>query len=413
MRKQLVRYIKENWVNTIKPACENEGTLLKLPKPYTTPCMSRMFQEMYYWDTYFANVGLIMSGMAEQAKNNVDNMIYMINTYGHMPNGNRVGYLNRSQPPFLSVMVREVFEATGDVEWLKNEAYPALVKEYRFWQEERMTPVGLNRYSSNVTDEERLVRFAGTLCSRSGMPMPEDKEECMELGRSMYSLAESGWDCTSRFALDAHKYAPADLNSLLYMLESNMAHFAGIIGETNDIELWKARAAERKEKINALLWSEERGVFCDVHVETKKLNNVVSAAAFYPLFAGFATEKQAEKTAEALSLLEQEFGLACCENREDLLSLQWDYPHGWACLHYIAVRGLMNYARKEDALRIAEKYVNVAAKNFEETNNLWEKYNVVTGKVSVTKEYNTPPMMGWSAGVYLYCEQLLEENARA
>jgi len=413
MRKQVVQYIKENWVNTIKPACENEGTLLKLPKPYTTPCMSRMFQEMYYWDTYFANVGLIMSGMAEQAKNNVDNMFYMINTYGHMPNGNRVGYLNRSQPPFLSIMVREVFEATGDTEWLKNEAYPALTKEYAFWQNERMTPVGLNRYSSNVTDEERLVRFAGTLCSRSGMPLPEDKEQCMELGRSMYSLAESGWDCTSRFALDAHKYAPADLNSLLYMLEANMAHFAKIIGEEKDVGLWQARAEERKAKINALLWSEERGVFCDVNFETKKLNHVVSAAAFYPLFAGFASDEQANKTAEALKLLEQEYGLACCENREDLLSLQWDYPHGWACLHYIAVRGLMNYGRTEEALRIAEKYVSVAAKNFEETGNLWEKYNVVTGKVSVTKEYNTPPMMGWSAGVYLYCEQLLEDNGRA
>lgn len=47
MRQQLVQYIKDNWVNTIRPACENEGTLLKLPKPYTTPCMSGNFQEMY------------------------------------------------------------------------------------------------------------------------------------------------------------------------------------------------------------------------------------------------------------------------------------------------------------------------------------------------------------------------------
>ena len=412
MRKKLVQYIKDNWVNTIKPACENEGTLLKLPKPYTTPCMSRMFQEMYYWDTYFANVGLIMSGMAGQAKNNADNMFYMINTYGHMPNGNRVGYLNRSQPPFLSVMVREIYEATGDIEWLKDEAYPALTKEYKFWQEERMTPAGLNRYSSDVTDAERLKRFAGTLCSRSGMPMPEDEEGCLELGRSMYSLAESGWDCTSRFALDAHKHAPADLNSLLYMLDNNMAHFAQLLGYADEAGVWAGRAKERAEKMNRLLWSEERGVFCDLNYESGKLNHVVSAAAFYPLFAGFATQEQADRAAEALQLLEQEYGLACCERRDDLLNLQWDYPHGWACLHYIAIRGLMNYGKTGDALRLAEKYVSVAADNFAETDNLWEKYNVVTGKVSVTKEYNTPPMMGWSAGVYLYCEQLLADNGR-
>jgi len=94
------------------------------------------------------------------------------------------------------------------------------------------------------------------------------------------------------------------------------------------------------------------------------------------------------------------------------MHLQWDYPHGWACLHYIVIRGLLNYGMKEDALRIAGKYVRVAGENFGRTHNLWEKYDVVTGEVSVTKEYKTPPMMGWSAGVYLYCEKLLRENGR-
>jgi alpha,alpha-trehalase len=371
-----------------------------------------MFQSMYYWDTYFANVGLILSGMVQQAKNNVDNMFHLINTYGHMPNGNRRGYLNRSQPPFLSLMVRHVFEAMGDVQWLKDEAYPALEKEYAFWQGRRNTCISLNRYSADVEEEEKLIGFAGTLCSRCGVDMPEDRQQAMEYGRSMFSLAESGWDCTSRFALDAHKHAPADLNSLLYMLEKNMAYFADVIGKTEDIAVWNERAEQRKDRMNRLLWSEKRGVFCDVNYESGKLNDVVSCAAFYPLFAGFADERQAESTVRALALLEQEYGVACCEKMDDLLYLQWDYPHGWACLHYTVIRGLLNYGRKEDALRIAEKYVNVAAANFKETENLWEKYNVVTGKVSVTKEYKTPPMMGWSAGVYLYCERLLRENGR-
>jgi len=412
MRQQVVEYIKANWAGTIKPACENEGTLLKLPKPYTTPCISRTFQEMYYWDTYFANVGLILSGRVDQAKNNVENMFYMIRTYGHMPNGNRKNYLNRSQPPFLSLMVRELYEATQDAAWLREEAYPALEKEYEFWQSKRCTCVGLNRYSSSVEEEERLIRFARTLCTRCGVSMPDNRKEAMEYGRSMYSLAESGWDCTSRFALNAHKYAPVDLNSLLYMLEKNMAYFAQVIGKTGDVCVWDERAQERRARINRLLWSEERGVFCDVHVESGERNDVVSCAAFYPLFAGMAAQEQANRTAQALELLEQEYGVACCEKRDDLMHLQWDYPHGWACLHYIVIRGLLNYGMKEDALRIAGKYVRVAGENFGRTHNLWEKYDVVTGEVSVTKEYKTPPMMGWSAGVYLYCEKLLRENGR-
>ena len=410
MRQKLVQYIKDNWVNTIRPACENEGTLLKLPKPYTTPCMSGNFQEMYYWDTYFTNVGLILSGLVEQAKNNVENMFHMINTYGFMPNGNRTYYLNRSQPPFLSLMVKDIFAVTKDLVWLETQAYPTLEKEYAFWQTKRQTPIGLNCYAADVDDEAELLEFTQVLCERGGLPMPADKETALEWGRSMFSLAESGWDCTSRFALDGHHYAAADLNSLLYMLEKNMAEFAALLGKPADEASWNERAATRQKKMTALLWSDARRVFADTHVQTGKSNDIVSVAAFYPLFVGLATEQQADDTVAALSLLEQPHGIACCENRDDLFSLQWDYPHGWACLHYVVIKGLLNYGKREDALRIARKFTQTVEDNFAETQNLWEKYNVVTGKVSVTKEYHTPPMMGWSAGVYLYCVQLLQDE---
>ena len=56
----------------------------------------------------------------------------------------------------------------------------------------------------------------------------------------------------------------------------------------------------------------------------------------------------------------------------------------------------------EDALRIAEKYRNVLQRNFETTGKLWEKYNAITGEIAVTSEYETMPMMGWTAGVYRY-----------
>ena len=54
------------------------------------------------------------------------------------------------------------------------------------------------------------------------------------------------------------------------------------------------------------------------------------------------------------------------------------------------------------------------ARCFAETGNLWEKHNMVTGKVSSTTEAqsHTPTMMGWSAGVFLYCINLLKENGK-
>ena len=84
-----------------------------LPYPYIVPAVGH-FDEMYYWDTYFTNVGLILAGRAMQAKFNVDNMLNLISRFGFMPNGNRTYYLTRSQAPFLSYMVADIFEHFND-----------------------------------------------------------------------------------------------------------------------------------------------------------------------------------------------------------------------------------------------------------------------------------------------------------
>ncbi len=397
-------YILQNWPNTIRENKEDKGNLIGLPKPYTVPCMDGMFQELYYWDTYFTNVGLILSGMVEQAKNNVDNMLYLIDRYGFMPNGSRTFYLSRSQPPFLSQMVREVYKITGDKLWLRK-AYDGLTKEYAFWQQERMTPVGLERYYGQMEDK---TAFGAYMCERFSMPVPEDKATVEEYGACMLSFAESGWDCTSRVGLKGHEYVWADLNALLYGMEQNMAGFATILAN-GEAPMWASRAAIRKAKMDELLWDEAIGGFCDYRFVEQKRGDLISTAMFYPLFAGAADERQAAKTVALLAKLEQPYGVACCEAREDIADLQWDYPHGWACQQYVVIQGLLRYGYTEDAKRIARKYTSVVEANFETTHNLWEKYNVVTGLVSETKEYETPPMMGWSAGVYLACLNILEK----
>ena len=59
--QNLKEFILENWKNTIrfnKHDDDLEGNvLIGLPNPYTVPSISGVFQEMYYWDTYFINRG--------------------------------------------------------------------------------------------------------------------------------------------------------------------------------------------------------------------------------------------------------------------------------------------------------------------------------------------------------------------
>ena len=53
-----------------------------------------------------------------------------------MPNGGRIYYTRRSQPPFLTPIVESYFKATKDVSFIR-QSLPLLEKEYQFWQTER------------------------------------------------------------------------------------------------------------------------------------------------------------------------------------------------------------------------------------------------------------------------------------
>lgn len=110
--ESIQNYINQNLPRCLRKNTENQDSLIGLPRPYMVPSASGLFQEMYYWDTYFTNKGLLLRGDIEQAKNHVDNLCYLIETYGFVLNGNRDNYLYNSQPPFLSMMARDVYELT-------------------------------------------------------------------------------------------------------------------------------------------------------------------------------------------------------------------------------------------------------------------------------------------------------------
>ncbi|MCQ2136994.1 MAG: alpha,alpha-trehalase, partial [Bacteroidales bacterium] len=76
----------------------------------------------------------------------------------------------------------------------------------------------------------------------------------------------------------------------------------------------------------------------------------------------------------------------------------------------LALRGLGSYGYDKDARRQAGKYVNMVCDVFAATGNLWEKYNVIDGSVAEGLEYQTPPMLGWSAGAFLYCCSVIENS---
>jgi alpha,alpha-trehalase len=128
------------------------------------------------------------------------------------------------------------------------------------------------------------------------------------------------------------------------------------------------------------------------------------------MWSGLATKEQAEKIEKSLSRLEFKYGIAACEPENRKYTYQWDYPNGWANLQFITIKALDKYGYREDARRVAAKYVNTIAEIFRKSNKLYEKYNVVDGTLNVSSEYGAPTMMGWTAGVFVFAEEFLKNQ---
>ncbi|CAM5231784.1 trehalase family glycosidase [Rhodanobacter lindaniclasticus] len=136
----------------LMPATLPAEGLLYLPRAYVVP--GGQFNEMYGWDSYFIQLGLLADGRVALARDMTDNMLFEVAHYGGVLNANRTYYLTRSQPPFLSRMIGDVLAAPGaftdEAErhaWLVH-AYPLAVANYRIWTrpEHRAGDTGLARY---------------------------------------------------------------------------------------------------------------------------------------------------------------------------------------------------------------------------------------------------------------------------
>ena len=405
----ITEYIKKHWDSCVRFNAADCGTLIGLPYPYIVPVSTESkvgFNELYYWDTYFTCKGLLLSGRGELAKNCVDNIIYLVNKYGYMPNGNRTFFLNRSQPPFLSMMVMDIFCFYNDKDWLKY-AYEVLEQEYKFWMTERCTPIGLNQYGSNTSMLRDVEdEFYRLVCKRLGKQLPEDKKT--EIVENFLVDAESGWDFNPRADILQKKYTVhIDLNCNLYLYEKNFAHFSRIL-QNGEEEKWESAADYRKMLINQYLWNGE--MFLDYNYKSSEHSKVFSAASFFALWTGVATKTQANMMLNQLNKIEFAYGIsACCQN-DAKENYQWDYPAGWPPLQYIVVRGLDRYGYINDAVRVAQKYVSTAENLYKKTGHLWEKYNVVTGSETIEAEYGSKEMMGWTAGVYMFLKNYISAS---
>ncbi|MDX2046586.1 MAG: alpha,alpha-trehalase TreF [Chitinophagaceae bacterium] len=426
VNEDVATHIKKLWAVLKRSPDEPVAgsSLLALPHSYIVP--GGRFREIYYWDSYFTMLGLQESGEHEMMENMIKNFAHLINTYGHIPNGNRSYYLSRSQPPFFSLMIELLADIKG--EDVYGIYLPALEKEYQFWMDgsDKLKTAGVYR---------RVIRFAdGSVLNRywddADVPRQESYREDVEAAeksgrdkvemyRHLRAAAESGIDFSSRWFADDKNIASietadmitVDLNALLYNLEKVIAKaYSVMAAKEKDISksaVYSSQAAKytaggekRKKAIDQYCWNDNTGYYCDYNYVKNRKEDNLTLAAMYPLFFNIADRAKVNRQVPlVLSNLLKRGGLLTTIHNT---GQQWDAPNGWAPLQWMSIIGLERYGFYEEAKDIAQRWIKLNTDVYKRTGKLMEKYNVAdTDLEAGGGEYQSQDGFGWTNGVLL------------
>uniref|UniRef100_A0A0M3JQS4 Trehalase n=1 Tax=Anisakis simplex TaxID=6269 RepID=A0A0M3JQS4_ANISI len=403
----------------VKPDLKNSDrhSLIYVPNEFVVP--GGRFREYYYWDAYWIIKGLLACGMNVTTKSMLENLASVVDRYGFVPNGGRVYYLERSQPPFLSSMVYEYFEKTHDIDFLRD-ILPALAKEFHFWQTNRtVSVIGLNQ--SNYT----VYRYR----TNSNVPRPESYREDITVAKQLpaearallyqniASSAESGWDFSTRWFADGETLAsvqttsivPVDLNAIMCLNMDLLKYFYRTVGNFSESKKYNRMKNDFMYAMQYVFYNDTHGAWFDYNIETLKHNTKFYASIALPLFGdcyqllNMAKSERIYKFMSKSGVFDYPSGVptSLIDSGQ-----QWDFPNGWSPLNHMIIEGLrksLNPEMQEQAFKLAQKWVHGNYKVFEATGHMWEKYDVIgtVPKPGVGGEYSVQPGFGWSNGAIL------------
>ncbi|XP_072678371.1 trehalase isoform X3 [Canis lupus baileyi] len=391
-------------------------SLIYAAHPFIVP--GGRFTEFYYWDSYWVMEGLLLSEMPGTVKGMLQNFLELVRIYGHVPNGARVYYLQRSQPPLLTLMMDRYVSHTNDTAFLRD-SIGTLALELDFWTQNRIVSVSsggksyvLNHYAvpyggPRPESYSKDAELANTL--------PEGDRET--LWAELKAGAESGWDFSSRWLVGGpnpkllsstrtSKFVPVDLNAFLCQAEELMSNFYSSLGNsiqaTKYRNLWQQRLAAMK----AILWDEEKGAWFDYDLENRKKNLEFYPSNLTPLWSGcFSDPNVVDKVLKYLEdsqILTYQYGIPTSLQNT---GQQWDFPNAWAPLQDLVIRGLAKSPSpraQEVAFQLAQNWVRTNFEVYSRDSAMYEKYDISNGgQPGGGGEYEVQEGFGWTNGVVL------------
>uniref|UniRef100_A0A7E4VWB3 Trehalase n=1 Tax=Panagrellus redivivus TaxID=6233 RepID=A0A7E4VWB3_PANRE len=391
-------------------------SLIPVPNPFVVP--GGRFREMYYWDSFFTIKGLLASQMFDTVRGMIANMGHLIDTYGYIPNGNRIYYLNRSQPPLLTWCVDAYYQRTGDLEFVR-QAMPWLEKEMAFFT--------TNRRIHQADWKVPLYRFHVVATG----PRPESYREDVEcadhiaeapgklrLWGDIMAAAESGRDFSARWFNSEGPHAgqmgstrtssilPVELNSIICGNLRTFSEFYNLLGNSEAAAKTMNEFQDMRETMHQVFWNEEVGSWFDYDLDAGKHVADFFDTNLFPMFAGCVHE--GFDPSRIVGYLEHAGVLNFPGGVPTSLipsGQQWDFPNAWAPTTWVIIQGLRRCGADDLAKNIAAKWTK---KNFNMSRNnggrMFEKYNVATQCYKAAGgggEYELQEGFGWTNGVIL------------
>jgi len=363
---------------TIEPSVVAKDTASQFFHRAAVPSLG-IFKCQFNWDTLFMSKGMQLQGQQETVAGMADNLLYLLQDTGRVPNAARSVYLNKSQPPILPSLVRMAApwrEATrgpeAAQEW-KKEAYSLLSKDYDFWNREGEGERGIPALNG---EKVHLSRWGGS--------------------NHKFAMDESGLDTTSRLYGHTLDLVSPEPNCFLYQFAQDMkaiaTELAASTGDsryTLEAAQWEARAAERKADLIKYCWDEEAGMFRDYRFqgENQGLQREQDGIgnAVMPLWVGMLDpndpkeREMAQRCLANLDRFERDHGLTSTAEDYGHPEMQWNAPSGWAPHHMMAIEGALKYGGYDQAARIVTKWLDTLDRVYSKDGQIIERYNMETG----------------------------------
>ncbi|CAG9773853.1 unnamed protein product [Ceutorhynchus assimilis] len=360
--------------------------------------------------------------MYDTVKGMLENICHLITKYGFMPNGTRVYFLNRSQPPLFTLMIQSYLKSTIDTNFIGN-IIQCVETEMNFWSDNRTIPV----------EKDGVTHMLAHYQSSSNTPRPEayaeDVRTCSSYAdkaaqslcyQSLKSGAETGWDFSSRWFFDdnggvdtnlthiqAQRVIPVDLNAFLCRAFADLADFYETLGNKEKSDYWQERSDIWKKSIQMVLYDEEEGIWFDYDSQLQKARKYFFPSNYAPLWAEVydLSKKEVYGRRAAAYFVKQGVDQYLGGIPTSLLQSgeQWDLTNAWPPLQEIVVLGLSktgNSNATELASTLADRWISANMLGYEENSIMFEKYDaVVPGRFGGGGEYTVQAGFGWTNGV--------------